>query len=310
MDAETQISFGEPDIHDDHDTSPSSGAIPPNKTSSLRDALHTAHAHIDGFGPPSESASEEDYDAQSHTRETIIMRRRRRGPTKPAVVMSSKRLSEDLGSDITAVEVPTQVDIDSLSKDSSLDDLQPLSVVATTAETVDDKEFRDMLRRGLERARKTGTGLAKRRGKFGDLVFTRSFSAFDRQNAEAARSPFHGFYTLFWVAVFMFVLKIAATNWRTYGSLLGTNEIMEVMFRRDGELIFPTFGATLIAGPVIVLLLSDGIMCGLTGVSWLFQLLVYYDYVDVSGYRLSSSTSLDTRSPCTCSRPSKASCFR
>jgi sterol O-acyltransferase len=76
---------------------------------------------------------------------------------------------------------------------------------------------------------------AKRPGKFGDLVFTRQFSAFDRQNPAAANTPFHGFYTLFWLAVFLFMVKIAAENWKAHGTPLGTNEIMKTMFRRDGE---------------------------------------------------------------------------
>jgi hypothetical protein len=105
-------------------------------------------------------------------------------------------------------------------------------------------------------------------GKFTDLVFTHNFSAFDRQNPSAANSPFHGFFTLFWMAVFLFVVKIAADNWRAHGNPLGTNEIMRnVMFRRE----------------VVVLLAADGLMCGLTGVSWLLQLAVREGFVDWDG---------------------------
>ena len=99
----------------------------------------------------------------------------------------------------------------------------------------------------------------KHRGRFRDLVFTRGFSTFDRQNADAANSPFHGFFTLFWIAVFLFMVRIAAENWRKTGSPLGTNEIMANMFHRD----------------VVILLLSDGMLCALTGVSWLIQLVVF-----------------------------------
>ncbi|OAA54085.1 sterol O-acyltransferase 1 [Niveomyces insectorum RCEF 264] len=110
-----------------------------------------------------------------------------------------------------------------------------------------------------------------RRGRFGDFVFTRSFSTFDRQNAAAANSPFHGFFTLFWICVFLFMVRIGARNWRQTGSPLGNNEIMATMFHRD----------------VIVLLLSDGVMCALTGVSWLLQLVVHQGRVmdwDGSGW--------------------------
>lgn len=105
---------------------------------------------------------------------------------------------------------------------------------------------------------------SRRPGKFSDLVFTRQFSTFDRQNQKAASSPFHGFYTLFWLAVALFVLKIGAANWRATGSPLGTNEIMQGMFRRD----------------VIVLLASDAIMCGITVLSWALQRLVFNGCID------------------------------
>lgn len=60
------------------------------------------------------------------------------------------------------------------------------------------------------------------------------------------------------------LLKIGAENWKTTGSPLGTNDIMKTMFKRD----------------VVVLLISDGVMCGLTGVSWMLQVLIKNDYVD------------------------------
>jgi len=102
------------------------------------------------------------------------------------------------------------------------------------------------------------------RAKFADLVFTRKFSAFDRQNHDAANSPFHGFFTLFWMGVFFFVVKIGADNWKSYGSPLGTNEIMQSMFRKD----------------LLVLLVADGVLCAMTGVSWLLQRAVKAGYVD------------------------------
>lgn len=87
------------------------------------------------------------------------------------------------------------------------------------------------------------------------------------RNEIAATSPFHGFFTLFWIAVAIFMLKIGAENWKKTGSPLGTNDIMKNMFRRD----------------VIVLLLSDGIMCGATGVSWILQLLIWKGYMNWDG---------------------------
>ena len=51
--------------------------------------------------------------------------------------------------------------------------------------------------------------------------------------------------------MFFFVVKIGVDNWRNYGNVLGRNEIMRGMFRRD----------------VVVLLVADGVMCGMLPVS-------------------------------------------
>ncbi|TDZ24940.1 Sterol O-acyltransferase 2 [Colletotrichum orbiculare MAFF 240422] len=128
--------------------------------------------------------------------------------------------------------------------------------------SADDGELRDVIQQGLEMERDPKR--SRRPEKFRDLIFTRQFSTFDRQNQVAANSPFHGFYTLFWLAVAVFVIRIGASNWRATGNPLGTNEIMEGMFRRD----------------VVVLLVSDAIMCCVTGVGWLLQLLVFHGYLD------------------------------
>jgi sterol O-acyltransferase len=98
------------------------------------------------------------------------------------------------------------------------------------------------------------SGPKTRRRKFADLVFTRQFSAFDRHNPSASNSPFHGFYTLFWLAVSLFVLKISVRNWQVYGNPLGTSDIMKTMFHRDG----------------MTSLLSDTFALRLTGLKLLF----------------------------------------
>ncbi|EFW99121.1 sterol O-acyltransferase 1 [Grosmannia clavigera kw1407] len=162
--------------------------------------------------------------------------------------------------------------------------------------SIDDPKLAEMLREDLQQMREeleerrrlkeeeaeelaagpTGTGKkrpqqAKRRrrrgDKFRDFVFTRKFSAFDRQNEAAANSPYHGFFALFWISVFLFIVKIAAENWRNTGSPLGTNEIMATMFHRD----------------VVLMLASDGMMCALTGVSWLLQRAILADWLDWDG---------------------------
>ncbi|KAH8820986.1 MBOAT family protein [Xylogone sp. PMI_703] len=98
-----------------------------------------------------------------------------------------------------------------------------------------------------------------RRRKFRDLVFTRQFTAFDSHNTESANSLFHGFFNLFWLGTAIFVIRIAANNWRTSGSILGTNEIMSLMFHRD----------------LLVLGLSDGVMCAATVFTLALQKVIF-----------------------------------
>lgn len=104
---------------------------------------------------------------------------------------------------------------------------------------------------------------AKRRSKFSDLVFTRRFTAFDRNNTDSADSPFHGFFTLFWLGTAIFMMKVGAENWRQHGNILGTNEILGLMFHRD----------------VMVLGLSDGVMCGATGFGLLLQKVIRHGFI-------------------------------
>jgi sterol O-acyltransferase len=107
--------------------------------------------------------------------------------------------------------------------------------------TADDPVLRDILRSQLiaesDETKTSRTG-------FRDLVFTRRFTTFDRQNPLSYESPFHGFFTLFWLSIGMMLLRIAAQNWKAHGSVLGTAEVFHVMFDRD----------------IIVLGLTDGAM--------------------------------------------------
>ncbi|KZF20125.1 MBOAT-domain-containing protein [Xylona heveae TC161] len=133
--------------------------------------------------------------------------------------------------------------------------------------TADDPELREILRHGLEREAKSAEALAKGKKRpifrFRDLVFTKQFTAFDRQNQISADSPFHGFFTLFWLGTALLILKIAAQNWKIYGNILGNNEILKIMMERD----------------VVVLGLTDGIMCAATAFCWLLQVAVFRNYV-------------------------------
>jgi sterol O-acyltransferase len=105
---------------------------------------------------------------------------------------------------------------------------------------------------------------AKRRSKFSDLVFTRQFTAFDRQNPDSADSPFHGFFVLFWLGVVFAACRLIIANYLEHGNILGTNEIMGLMFHRD----------------VVVLGLSDGMMCFFfTTFGFILQKLIAAGYI-------------------------------
>ncbi|PNY27987.1 O-acyltransferase [Tolypocladium capitatum] len=166
----------------------------------------------------------------------------------------------------TGSETPSEEDYDENTQQPSLRK-EPHGTVVRDGPGVhivpeNDKGIQDLLQRSSQRIKDPKA--AKKPGRFGGLVFTQQFSAFDPHNVASANSPFHGFYVLFWLAVALFVFKISANNWRQYGTPLGSNEIMKTMFNRD----------------VIVLLLSDGVMCGLTGVSWVLQRLVFHGHLN------------------------------
>ncbi|KAF5002636.1 hypothetical protein FDECE_10567 [Fusarium decemcellulare] len=218
---------------------------------SLGDALRAAGMTIDGpsTGPGSETPSEEDYDENIRpslaeppvVRQRYGRRGRQRAETPAFLAGEFKELSKEPGFRFSR-------------RDSGI------HIVSD-----EDKSLQQLLKASSQWAHDPSP--KRRPRKFADLVFTRQFSAFDRQNPSSVNSPFHGFYTLFWLAVALFVFKISAKNWQVYGNPLGTSDIMRTMFHRD----------------VIVLLLSDGIMCALTVVSWLIQRLVFANYLDWDG---------------------------
>ncbi|EOD49900.1 putative mboat family protein [Neofusicoccum parvum UCRNP2] len=121
--------------------------------------------------------------------------------------------------------------------------------------TADDPEIRRILRHGVEKeAQERGLQKPPRVG-FRDLVFTRQFSTFDRQNSLSYDSPFRGWFTLFWLCIALLLVRVAAKNWKIHGSVLGGNEIWNMMFERD----------------VVVLGLTDGVMCLATAFGFLLQ---------------------------------------
>lgn len=236
-------------------------AIDKNSNHPLRDAVDGHDKKPGSTGSWVSESSEEDYDEMD------------RPPT--AFAKQPKPPSDTAAPEVENVQTDGKGETpDSCESSAELQRLQTTAdkmsaATGTTNAYVvtanNDKQLREVLLHGLQRARDpAGHPGSMRKGKFSDLVFARKFSAFDRQNADAANSPFRGFYTLFWTGVFLFMVKIGAQNWKQHGTPLGTNVIMRGMFRRE----------------VVTLLLSDGVMCGLTGVSWLLQRLVRAGYLD------------------------------
>lgn len=129
----------------------------------------------------------------------------------------------------------------------------------------DDAEVGEILRAGFEKKEQLS-----KRSSIRELVFTRRFTTFDRQNPSSHDSPFHGFFTLFWIAMGLLLIRMGALNWKMYGSVVGPNQIMNMMFSRD----------------VLVLGLSDVALLGLTVLGVVWQRLCAAGYVrwDRAGY--------------------------
>jgi sterol O-acyltransferase len=134
--------------------------------------------------------------------------------------------------------------------------------------TADDPEIREILRRNIEQEAEELDAKRKQKKKgFRDLVFTRQFTTFDRQNPTGSESPFHGFFTLFWLAMALLLVRIAAQNWRQYGSVFGGAELLRMMFDREA----------------IVMGVTDGVMTVATVVSFFLQKAISKGYLTWNG---------------------------
>lgn len=206
------------------DDSPHSGRNPGQTTAesqrpmpkSLGEALRAVGMTLDR--PGSETPSEEDY--EESIRPTL---------TEPSIVRHRYRHAHSgrPQSETTSASPPAA---DSESRFKRRD--SGIHIVSD-----EDKSLQQLLKTSSQWPRES-FGAKTRRRKFADLVFTRQFSAFDRHNPSASNSPFYGFYTLFWLAVTLFVFKISVRNWQVYGNPLGTSDIMKTMFHRDGMISF------------------------------------------------------------------------
>ncbi|MCJ1397882.1 acyl-CoA/sterol acyltransferase [Xylographa trunciseda] len=125
--------------------------------------------------------------------------------------------------------------------------------------STDDPLIKDILRRNVERQDEAHG--RKTRLPFRDFIFTKQFTAFDRQNPATASSPFHGFFTMFWLGVFLLLVKLAADNWRAYGNIIGPSELLEMMFDRE-LLVMGVTDIVLCSSTVFCLVLQKAVLAG------------------------------------------------
>ncbi|EPE27827.1 MBOAT family protein [Glarea lozoyensis ATCC 20868] len=131
--------------------------------------------------------------------------------------------------------------------------------------TADKTALREILKLSIEREEKSVSG--KQKGKFSDMVFTHRFTTFDGRNPASADSEFHGFFNLFWLGVAIFMLQLFLENYQKYGSVLGGNQIVQMMFQRD----------------VMVLVLSSAGICMTSLFGLILQKLVHKRYLGWNG---------------------------
>lgn len=194
-------------------------------------------------------SEEEDYDALQPEPGTVRMSQKERSDenARPGFIRGDTEIGPDGRS---YVPIRTQADAkDGHDRRKSVQIMLEKGAKGRYVLTGDDPEIREILRLGLEReAAAAEPSKKKSRKLFRDMVFTRQFTTFDRQNTAGSQSPFFGFFTLFWIMMSGILMKVAAENWRDHGSVLGENQIMKMMFGRD----------------VWLLGITDGVMCGST----------------------------------------------
>lgn len=246
---------------------------PPRSLKAALEAVTDSGRSTNGSDTASETASEEDYDAMTHDPSAVVAGGKGGGFTRGAKTPDIEKTYEELKASSSKKSKPGLPRLKSIPVT-----LNKLKKHGRYVLTADDDALREILKIGIERVRSSAKGVginvntsqeknpaaAKRRGNFSDLVFTRQFTAFDRNNTDSADSPFHGFFTLFWLGIAIFMAKIASENYRQHGNILGTNEIMGLMFHRD----------------VMVLGLSDGVMCAATGFGLALQKLIHRGWLD------------------------------
>ncbi|MCJ1389817.1 acyl-CoA/sterol acyltransferase [Xylographa bjoerkii] len=148
-------------------------------------------------------------------------------------------------------------------KEGTSTTLQETDTPGTYILSADDLLIKDILSRNVKRQDEAQG--EKTRLPFSDLIFTKQFTAFDRQNPASASSPFHGFFTMFWLGIFLLLVKLAADNWRAYGNILGPSELLEMMFDRE-VFVMGVTDIVLCCSTVFCLVLQKAILAGYS--SW------------------------------------------
>jgi sterol O-acyltransferase len=120
---------------------------------SLRDALKAANRKIDGFGTPSESPSEEDYDDISVA---SVKRTAKRRPSSSAAPLKGRQKPD---ANVFDSDTTYHQESVSLSETSSAEQLPTLATARIRAREdlnayvldADDKELKEIIKRGLEK---------------------------------------------------------------------------------------------------------------------------------------------------------------
>ncbi|KAI9736816.1 MAG: acyl-CoA/sterol acyltransferase [Claussenomyces sp. TS43310] len=232
---------------------------PPHSLKAALDAVAGSRGH-NGHSDATSTASEEDYDNLRHDPQTMIMGGRGGG------FLGSEEVSR----------IDQKVDTDSETTNSSkpkrpgLLSFKSIPVTLKKADEegkyyliADDVELKKLSKLSHEKDSKTNGKGTNQRSKFNDLVFTRQFTAFDRQSSAIADSPFHGFFILFWLGTAVFMVRLAGQNWAAYGNIFGSNEIINIMLHHD----------------LLLLGLSDGVLAGSTGFGWILQKLILTGFI-------------------------------
>ncbi|KAK3703072.1 Sterol O-acyltransferase 2 (Sterol-ester synthase 2) [Vermiconidia calcicola] len=196
----------------------------------------------------------EDYDDLELDPDTLVANSRR---TEDEGYRPSGRLN--LPDDTAKREESEPVGVLDLPKRNSIQiSLQKTDRKGRYTLTADDPEFKEILRKGIER-QEIEAGSRKPRVRMRDLVFTPQLTTFDRRSQSSSESPFFGFFTLFWIAMALLFVQFSMRNYRDYGSILGTNQMMKIMFSHD----------------LFLLGITDGVMCVATAQTLVFQKMVH-----------------------------------